>query len=306
MSDKPALIAAIEAGGTKFNCAVGTREGELQMTERIPTTTPAETLRAVIAFFDYAEKQHGEIKAIGIGSFGPLDLHRGSKTYGHITTTPKPGWQHTDLLGPLRQRWLVPVGFDTDVNAAALGEHTWGSGQGCDPLLYLTIGTGIGGGVLANGRLIHGALHPEIGHLHIPLVGSSAPQPDGVCPFHGSCLEGLISGPALAKRWGAPAETLPPEHACWGEFSTLLALGLVNLILTLSPRRIILGGGVMHQPQLFPMIREEVTRFLNGYLQCPEIVGDIRHYIVPPGLVDNSGIMGALALGISALDSAGR
>lgn len=304
MSDKPALIAAIEAGGTKFNCAVGTGGGELQMMERIATTTPEQTLREVLAFFDDATKQHGAISAIGVGSFGPLDLHRSSATYGFITTTPKPGWQNTDLLGPLRAKYHVPVGFDTDVNAAALGEHAWGSGQGCDPLIYITIGTGIGGGVFANGKLLHGALHPEIGHLHIPLVMSNAPQPDGVCPFHGNCLEGLISGPAIAQRWGAPAETFPPEHDCWGEFATLLALGLVNLILTLSPRRIILGGGVMHQPHLFPMIREEVARFLNGYVQCAEIVNDIRHFIVPPGLGDNAGLMGALALGLTALEAA--
>lgn len=304
MSDQPSIIAAIEAGGTKFNCAVGTADGELQMTERIATTTPEETLRGVLAFFEYASKQHGQICALGVGSFGPLDLHHGSKTYGFITTTPKPGWQNTDLLGPLLAKYPVPAGFDTDVNAAALGEHKWGSGQGCDPLVYLTIGTGIGGGVFANGRLVHGALHPEIGHLHIPLVSSDAPNPDGVCPFHGSCLEGLISGPALAKRWGAPAESFGPEHAVWGEFATLLALGLTNLIVTLSPRRIILGGGVMHQPQLFPMVREEVARFLNGYLQTPELESDIRHFIVPPGLGDNAGLKGALALGIEALNAA--
>ncbi len=299
------LIAAIEAGGTKFNCALGTPDGKLEITERITTTTPEQTLAEAISFFQYVSKQHGAISAFGIGSFGPLDLNEKSKTYRFITTTPKPGWQNTDLIGALRKRFDVPFGFDTDVNAAALGEYTWGAGRNCDPLLYITIGTGVGGGVLINGKPLHGALHPEIGHLYIPQVISNAPHADGICPFHGSCFEGLISGPAIAQRWGAPAESLPPEHECWGEFSTLLALGLVNLTLTLSPQRIILGGGVMHQSHLFPMIREEVQRLLNGYLPVRELTDGIGQFIVPPGLGDKAGILGALALGVEALN-AGR
>ena len=295
------LIAAIEAGGTKFNCAVGTGPGDIRLSKRIPTTKPGETLQEVIAFFDEAQKQCGAFAAIGVASFGPLDLDESSAHYGFITTTPKPGWQNADLLGPLRARFDVPVGFDTDVNGAALGEHLWGAGQGSDPLVYLTIGTGIGGGVFVNGKLLHGMLHPEIGHIQVPLPQTSAPNPACVCPFHTSCLEGYISGPALEKRWGACAETFSPTHEIWQEFATVMALGLANIILTLSPRRIILGGGVMHQSHIFPMIRAEVTRLLNGYVQTRELISDIEHYIVPPGLGDDSGILGAVALGTSAL-----
>jgi fructokinase len=297
------LIAAVEAGGTKFNCAVGTGPGDLKLTTRIATTSPHETLREVTDFFESASRQLGPFSAIGVGSFGPLDLAERSDTYGYITTTPKPGWKYTDLLGALRESYHVPVGFDTDVNAAALGEHTWGAGRGCDPLVYITIGTGIGGGVLIGGNPLHGALHPEIGHLYIPQVMSEAPRPDGICPFHGSCLEGLISGTAIAQRWGAPAESFPPEHECWGEFSTLLALGLVNLTLTLSPQRIILGGGVMRQTHLFPLIRGEVQRLLNGYVQARELMEDIGQFIVPPGLGDETGVLGALALGRRAREA---
>ena len=296
-----ALIAAIEAGGTKFNCAVGTGPDDLRLNARFPTGDPSSTLREVVDFFEYAARQLGPFSAIGVGSFGPLDLTKNSETYGYITTTPKPGWKYTDLLGSLKDCFHVPIGFDTDVNAAALGEALWGAGKQSDPLVYITIGTGIGGGVRVGGKLLHGALHPEIGHLMIPQIMSDAPNPDGICPFHGSCLEGLISGPAIAARWGAPAEELPPDHACWGEFATLLALGLANLILTLSPQRIILGGGVMHQQHLFPMIREEVQRVLNGYVQVKELIENIDTYIVPPGLGDRAGILGSLALGIEAL-----
>jgi len=299
---KTELIAAIEAGGTKFNCAVGTGPDDIRLHTRIETSSPTETLREVLTFLDHASRELGNFSAIGVGSFGPVDLTPHSDTYGYITTTPKPGWKYTDVLGSLKEVFhSVPIGFDTDVNAAALAENLWGAGQGCDPLIYITIGTGIGGGVIVNGKPLHGALHPEIGHLFVPQIMSEAPEPDGICPFHGNCLEGLLSGPAIASRWGAPAEDIPPDHECWGEFSTLMALGLVNLILTLSPKRIILGGGVMHQEQLFPMIREEVQRLMNGYLSARELVEDIDSFIVPPGLGDYSGLMGAMALGRQAL-----
>jgi fructokinase len=301
MPSQPSLIAAIEAGGTKFNCAVGTNTGGLGMMERIATTTPAETMGGVLKFFEAAERELGPIAAFGVGSFGPLDVHEGSKTYGFITTTPKPGWQNADLLGPLKERFTVPMGFDTDVNAAALGEHTWGAGKDCDPLIYITIGTGIGGGALVNGELLHGMLHPEMGHLLVTPPASSAPNPACTCPFHASCLEGYLCGPAISKRWGAPAETFAADHEMWREFATTMASGLVNLIVTLSPRRIILGGGVMHQAHLFPMIHAEVRRLLNGYLQTRELMQDMKHYIVYPGLGDRAGIMGALALGMRAL-----
>lgn len=292
---KSDLFAAIEAGGTKFNCAVGTGPDDIRASVRIATTTPTDTLHDVMEFLQNASKM-GRIAGIGVGSFGPIDLNRQSDTYGYITTTPKEGWKYTDLLSSMKELFHAPVGFDTDVNAAALGEYTWGNGEGCDPLVYITVGTGIGGGVLVKGQPLHGSLHPEIGHLFIPAIHSDAPNPDGICPFHGDCLEGLISGPAIAARWGAPAETFPPDHECWGEFATLMALGLSNLILTLSPQRIILGGGVMHQEQLFPMIREEVQRMLNGYVQTYEVLQDIDNYIVPPGLGDRAGMLGAMVL----------
>jgi len=298
---KTELIAAIEAGGTKFNCAVGTGPDDLRLYTRIETSSPTDTVREVLTFLDQASREFGKLSAIGVASFGPVDLNQHSDTYGYITTTPKPDWKYTDLLGSLREVFHLPMGFDTDVNAAALAESTWGSGQGCDPLVYLTVGTGIGGGVMVNGKPLHGMLHPEIGHLFVPQIMSEAPEPDGICPFHGSCLEGLISGPAIASRWGGPAEDFPPDHECWGEFSTLMALGLVNLILTLSPQRIILGGGVMHQEHLFPTIREEVQRLMNGYLNAREMMEDIDNYIVPPGLGDHSGLLGALALGRQAM-----
>lgn len=294
---KSDLIAAIEAGGTKFNCAIGTGYDDVLASKRIETGTPTETLRDMLDFFEAAMKQHGKISAFGIGSFGPLDLEPSSPTYGHITTTPKEGWKYTDLVGTLKDIFqYAPIAIDTDVNAAALAEYNWGNGQHCDPLVYITVGTGIGGGVLVNGKPIHGALHPEIGHLFVPGVLSNAPNPEGICPYHGSCLEGLISGPALAARWGAPADQFPADHEIWGEFATIMGLALANLTLTLSPRRIILGGGVMHQYQLFPMIQEELQRHLNGYVQTREVIEDIANYIVPPYLGDAAGISGAFAL----------
>lgn len=298
---KSELIAAIEAGGTKFNCAVGTGPDDIRSQVRIETTTPTETLREVVDYLEHASREFGALSAIGVGCFGPLDLQRNSETYGYITTTPKEGWKYADVLGTLRECFHVPIGFDTDVNAAALGEHLWGNGQRCEPLVYLTVGTGIGGGVLLRGEPHHGTLHPEIGHLMVPQVMSEAPNPEGVCPFHGGCLEGLISGPAIEARWGAPASEFDAEHACWGEFASLMALALMNLTLTLSPQRIILGGGVMHQTQLFPMIQEELQRMLNGYLQTRELMEGIANYVVPPGLGDRAGVLGAMALGQQAL-----
>lgn len=293
---KTELIAAIEAGGTKFNCALGTGPDDIRAQVRIETTSPTETLHDVMDFLEHASRQHGRISAIGVGCFGPLDLHPSSDTYGYITTTPKEGWKYTDMLNEMKECFHVPIGFDTDVNAAALGEHNWGNGKGCDPLVYITVGTGIGGGVLIRGTPHHGALHPEIGHMMVPQVMSEAPNPDGICPYHGNCLEGLISGPAIEARWGAPAESFEPDHPCWGEFASLMALALMNISLTLAPQRFILGGGVMHQMHLFPMIQEELHRMLNGYLQNYEVQEGMQHFVVHPALGDNAGLLGAMAL----------
>lgn len=281
----------IEAGGTKFVCAVGTGPGDIQAETRFPTTTPKETLGRAIAFFE----QHGGLAAIGIGTFGPLDPDPASPKYGHITTTPKPGWAGTDFAGALGAAFDLPIGFDTDVNAAALGENRWGAAQGLHTFLYMTIGTGIGGGAMAGGNLLHGRMHPEMGHFYLPHDHERDPY-QGCCPYHGDCFEGLASGPALEGRWGQPAETLPPDHPAWPLEAHYIALGLVNLIAALSPQRIILGGGVMQAPQLFPLIREEVQALLNGYIQIPEITEAIDTYIVPPGLGGQAGVLGAIAL----------
>jgi fructokinase len=303
MSQDAPLLAAIEAGGTKFVCGIGRGPDEILASTRLPTTTPAETLAACAAWFETQRTEHGDFAALGIGSFGPLDLNPASASFGRITTTPKPGWQQTDLAGYFRNRLQVPVALDTDVNAAALGEHLWGAGQNLDPLVYITVGTGVGVGILIHGRLLHGLLHPEAGHLLVPpLADSLAPHPEGQCPFHDHCLEGYICGPALAKRWGAPADTLPPDHPAWQETARLMGQALMNLTLSLCPRRIILGGGVMSQPHLITQIRTELQRRLHGYLDVPELGPDLDSFVVAPGLGNLSGLLGSLALARQALN----
>ena len=291
------LFGAIEAGGTKFVCATGTGPDDVRAITRFPTTTPAETIGQAIAFF---QAQPEPVVALGIGSFGPVDLNPASPTYGYITSTPKPGWQQADICGALRRALGVPVAFDTDVNAAALGEQRWGAAQGADPVIYLTVGTGIGGGVLVGGRPVHGLVHPEIGHIPVPRDPQADPFP-GICPFHGDCLEGLAAGPALQARWGQPGHMLPPDHPGWALEADYLARGLAACIYVVSPQRIILGGGVMQQPHLFPLVRARVKTLLNGYVRAPEIEEPNPGYIVPPGLGDRAGVLGALALAQYAL-----
>ena len=290
------LYGGIEAGGTKWVCAVAAGPDEVVAHTAFPTTSPDETLGRAIEFF----RQQPALAALGIGSFGPIDVADGSPTWGFITTTPKPHWANVDVVGAMRRAFDLPIGWDTDVNAAAYGEYRWGAGQGLESLAYLTIGTGIGAGVMVNGALLHGLLHPELGHVLLPHDRARDPF-DGVCPFHGDCLEGLAAGPALGKRWGQPAETLPADHPAWELEAHYLALALVNLICTLSPQRIIMGGGVMQQPQMFPLIRREVAALLNGYLAAPALRPDSESYIVPPGLGTRSGMLGAIALAERAL-----
>lgn len=290
------LWGGIEAGGTKFVCAVGSGPDDLRKEARFPTTTPEETLERAAAFFREQQSRPGApLAALGIASFGPLDLDPGSNTFGFITTTPKPGWAFTSLAGTLGRALDVPVAIDTDVNAAALGEWRWGAARGLDTFIYLTIGTGIGGGGLVNGRPMHGLVHPEMGHIRIPHDRERDPFP-GCCPFHGDCLEGLASGPALEKRWGSRAEVLPGEHPAWELEAHYLALAMVDYICTLSPRRIVIGGGVMERASLYTSIREKVLAFLGGYVKSPEILERIDEYIVPPGLGGRSGVLGAIAL----------
>ncbi len=295
-----ALYGGIEAGGTKFVCAIGTGPHDIRAEIRFPTSVPADALKHAIAFFQ--EYQGDEpLAAIGIASFGPVDPDPRSPTFGYITTTPKPGWAHTDFVGPLRSALGVPVGFDTDVNGAALGEHRWGAAQGVDTFVYLTIGTGLGGGGMVDGKLVHGMMHPEMGHMLVPHNWTEDPY-GGYCPYHGDCWEGLAAGPALEGRWQTRAENLAPDHPAWALEAHYLALGIVNIICTLSPQRIILGGGVMDQQQLFPLIHAQVRAKLNGYIQAAPILHTIADYIVPPGLGNRAGVLGAIAL---AQDAAG-
>ncbi len=289
------LFGGIEAGGTKWICAIAENPANIHASTRISTTHPEETIKKAIEFFQSHEAEFGAVAAVGVASFGPLDLKPDSPTYGYLTTTPKPGWANTDIVGPIQEAFNLPVGFDTDVNGAALGEAQWGAAQGASDFIYLTIGTGIGGGGMVNNALIHGLVHPEMGHLRIPHDWEQDPFP-GICPYHGDCLEGLATGPAIEARWGLKGEQLPPDHPAWELEAQYLALGLVNLVCSLSPQRIILGGGVMEQEQLFPLIRRRVQELLNNYISAEEIQQDIDDYIIPPGLGTQAGILGAIAL----------
>lgn len=289
------LYGGIEAGGTKFVCAVATGPDDVRDEIRFSTTTPEASIGRAIDFF----RPYKGLQAVGIASFGPLDPDPRSETFGTITTTPKPGWTQTPFAGPVGEALGVPVGFDTDVNAAALAEHRWGAAHGLDSCLYLTVGTGIGGGAVVEGRMIHGLMHPEMGHVRIPHDLAEDPYP-GHCPYHGDCLEGLACGPAIEARWGTRGEELPPDHPAWALEARYLALGLVAYIVTLSPQRIILGGGVMQQAVLYPMIRREVQDLLAGYIQSPMILDRIDEYIVPPALGSRTGVLGAIALAQNA------
>ena len=286
------LYGGIEAGGTKFVCAVGTGPDDVRAETRFATTTPSETIGRTIDFF---REQPEPPTAIGIGSFGPLDLNPDSPTYGYITTTTKTGWGHTNFAGVLQKALKVPVLLDTDVNAAALGEHKWGAAQGLGTFIYLTVGTGIGGGGMVNGHLIHGLAHPEMGHVYIPHDPVSDPYP-GCCQYHGDCLEGLACGPAIEERWGQPPETLPADHPAWRLESRYLALGLVDIIFTLSPQRVIIGGGVLQQESLLPMVRRNVHELICGFVPVPTSSNETDSYIVLPALGQKAGVLGAIAL----------
>lgn len=286
------LYGAIEAGGTKFVCAVGTGPEDLRAQARFPTTTPQETLGRCIEFFLAQPK----IEALGVGCFGPIELRRRAGKYGFITTTVKPGWANTDVVGPLTQALGVPVGFDTDVNGAVLGEARWGAAQGLDTAIYLTIGTGIGGGAIIGGRLAHGLVHPEMGHLLVPRERDDFDFA-GACPYHGArCWEGVASGPAMARRWGAPAESLPADHPAWDMQARYVASALTTLVLVLSPDRLILGGGVMQAEHLLPLARKHLIQSLGGYVNADAVLSGIEQYVVPPMLGQHAGIAGALAL----------
>ncbi|MDE2770492.1 MAG: ROK family protein [Bacteroidota bacterium] len=288
------LLGGIEAGGTKFVCAVGYPPDNILALEQFPTTTPLKTLGRTLDFF---RSQPRLPDAIGIATFGPVDVRPTSDTFGFITSTPKLGWRNTDLAGFVACSLHVPTAFDTDVNGAAVGEHAWGAGQDIENLLYLSVGTGFGGGAIVGGVPVHGLVHPEMGHLILPRAEGDDFK--GHCPFHGPCLEGMASGPAIKARWGIPAESLLPDHIAWEFEAHYLSLAVTNLILTLSPERVIMGGGVMQQEHLFPAIRSRVQSHLNGYVQAYAVLHDIDRYIVPPGLGNHAGVLGAMGLALS-------
>ena len=280
----------IETGGAKWECAVGASPAELRATETIPTTEPGETIDRAVAFFE----REGPVDAIGIGSFGPVDRNPSSPTWGHITTTPKQGWANTAVGPEIRRRLSVPVAFDTDVNAAALGEHRWGAAQGLDTFCYVTVGTGIGGGAIVGGKLLHGLMHPEFGHMRIPHDRDVDPFP-GACPYHGDCWEGLASGSALEARWGRPGAELGAE-AVWRLEAHYLALGLVSVICVLSPERIVIGGGVMNQPRLLALVRDRIGELMNAYAGNRALGESSTDFLTLPALGSRSGVLGAIAM----------
>jgi fructokinase len=287
------VFGGVEGGGTKFVLLIGTGPDDIVDETQFPTTTPVETLGQVVEFF--ARPREGvRLAAVGVSSFGPIDPDPTSPTYGYITTTPKPGWAHTNVGGLLRERLGVPVGWDTDTNGAALGERRWGAGRDADPLYYITVGTGIGGGGLVNGRLLHGLMHPEMGHLLLPAFDGDTFA--GVCPYHGRCLEGVASGPALRARLGRPAQEVGPNDPVWELEARYLAAGLLSIVEILSPQRIIVGGGVAGALGLLDRVRRQLVRLNNGYIARPELADGVADYIVPPGLGGRSGVMGALEL----------
>jgi fructokinase len=295
------LVGGIEAGGTKFVCSVGTGPDELRAMTRFPTTTTEETLGQAVSFFKEQEAQEGPLSAIGVASFGPVDPDPDSPTFGFITSTPKMDWVNTDFIGALQEHFEVPMGFDTDVNGAALAEGKWGAAAGLHTFIYLTIGTGIGGGAMVNGRLLHGLIHPEMGHIRLHHDWERDPFP-GNCPYHGDCLEGMAAGPAIEERWGQMGQELEPGHPAWDLEADYLAQALQSLVCVLSPQRIIMGGGVMNQTGLIAKVREKTVTYLNDYIQHPAITEHIDEYVVPPALGGRAGVLGAIALGLQALE----
>jgi fructokinase len=286
-----AIYGGVETGGTWIVCALGTGPAQITAHDTFPTEAPPETLDRIAGFFT----AHRRPEAIGIGSFGPVDPDPRSATWGHVTTTPKPGWAHTSVAPVLRDRLELPIAFDTDVNAAAIAEHRWGAGRGMESLCYLTVGTGIGAGLLIDGRPRHGLIHPEVGHMRLPHDWERDPFA-GSCPAHGDCWEGLASGEAMRRRWGvAPAE-LDDDHPAWDLEADYLALGILSIVCVVSPHRVIAGGGVLQRPALMPAVQSRLRALLAGYLESPLLRDEIDRYLVAPELGDRAGVLGAIAL----------
>jgi fructokinase len=293
---------AVEAGGTKFICAIGNETGEILDQTRIDTRDPTTTLTEVCRYFGAAGRQFGALTALGVGAFGPLDLKTGSPTFGYITSTPKPGWKNIDLAGALREGVDAPVYLDTDVNGAALAEWRFGAGQHLDSVAYVTVGTGIGVGVVHHGRPVHGLMHPELGHMfvrrHPADLGFA-----GICPYHGDCLEGLACGAALVARTGRTLKDAPPADPIWAIEADYLGQLCALLVLAHSPQRILIGGGVM-QERLYAAVHERMLHSLHGYIEAEELQSP--HYIAPPGLGTAAGIKGALSLAITGSGAEAR
>lgn len=289
------VYGGVETGGTWCVCAVGTGPDDIAREEEFRTTAPGETLERISEFFRVEPRP----VAIGIGSFGPVDADPRSPTWGYVTTTPKTGWQHVAVAPVLRDRLGVPVAFDHDVAAAALGEYRWGAGREAGALSYLTVGTGIGAGLLIGGKPWHGLIHPEVGHIRIPHDRERDPFP-GVCPMHGDCWEGLASGPAIEQRWGIPGSELPDEHPGWDLEAEYLALGILSIVCVFSPERIVAGGGVMEREGLLEKVRASLRGLLGGYLETPLLGEKIKAFLVAPALGDRAGVLGAIALAEAA------
>ena len=291
-----AVIAAVEAGGTKFNCGLGDENGNIIEQISIPTTTPEETMKKVVEYF-----KGKKFDVMGVGSFGPIDPVKGSETYGYITKTPKPYWSDYNMIGELKKNFDVPMEFDTDVNGAALAESWWGAGKGLKNVMYITVGTGIGAGATVDGKMLQGLTHPEMGHIFV----KRHPEDNfkGRCSFHGDCLEGMAAGPAIEERWGKKGFELAEDTKVWEMEAYYLSQAIVDYILILSPEKIIIGGGVMKQKQLFPLIHKNVKEMLNEYVHKKEILEDIENYIIYPGLGDFAGFIGSFALGKLAIEN---
>jgi len=290
------LYGTLEAGGTKMVLSLGNENNELLEQATLPTEVPEKTIPAMIRW--YKERN---IDALGIGTFGPVDLNPSSPTYGWITSTPKPGWGNTPLLPRMQEALGVPAEIDTDVNAAALAEWQLGAARGLNSCMYVTIGTGVGAGLVIEGKMVHGLIHPELGHMLLRQEAND-PCPEGFCPYHRGCIEGLCSGPAMEKRWGRKAFDLPQDHEAWELEAAYLAQMCMNAICAFSPEKIILGGGVMQQKHLFPRIRQKTAALLNGYVQAEPVLNGMENFITEPGLGTRSGALGALLLARKALE----
>ena len=292
------LYGALEAGGTKMICAVGNENGQILDQVSIPTTTPEETMPQIIEYFksklDESLPEEDRIVALGVACFGPVDVREGSKTYGNILNTPKIPWRNYPMVKTLKEALgNIPVGFDTDVNGSLLGEATWGTAKGLSDAVYITIGTGIGMGAISGGNPIHGQLHPEAGHIIMSVIPGD--EYKGHCPNHGACFEGMASGPAIQDRWGKPGSELADRPEVWELEAKYIAQALTAITLILSPQKIILGGGVMAQGQLFPLVRKYTLEYLNNYIDTKEL-RNINSYITPAALNGNQGVMGAIKL----------